>query len=95
MSHPTYYESFDVREILADYPLGEAFSEKLAKISRNELRALQNQRFMKLVARAWQIPFYQRLWGAKGITPADIQSLNDIWATSTAPKCRSTASTSR
>lgn len=78
MNHPTYYESFDVRETMAEYPLGDAFTERLARISRDELRALQNRRFTSLVARAWQMPFYQRLWGAKGITPADIRSLDDI-----------------
>jgi phenylacetate-CoA ligase len=78
MTYQTYYESFDVRQVMADYPLGDAFTQKLARIGRDELFALQNQRFLKLMARAWVIPFYQRLWGAKGIVPADIQSLQDI-----------------
>ena len=30
------------------------------------------------MARAWQIPFYQRLWSAKGLVPADISGLQDI-----------------
>jgi phenylacetate-CoA ligase len=76
--HLSYFESFDVRQLLADYPLGDAFAQRIATMSRDELTALQNARFMKLVARAWQIPFYQRLWGARGITPADIRSLQDI-----------------
>lgn len=78
MSDLTYYESFDVRQILADYPIGDTFTGQHARISRDELRALQNQRFMKQMDRAWQIPFYQRLWGAKGLLPADIGSLDDI-----------------
>ena len=78
MKHLTYYESFDVRQMMADYPLGDGFTEALARISRDELHALQNRRFMRLVARAWQIPFYQRLWGTRGIVPADVQSLQDI-----------------
>jgi phenylacetate-CoA ligase len=78
MKHLTYYESFDTRALLADYPLGQAFTQGLATMSRDALRALQNKRFVKLVARAWQIPFYQRLWGVRGITPADIKSLDDI-----------------
>jgi phenylacetate-CoA ligase len=28
--------------------------------------------------RAWQIPFYQRLWGEKGIEPGDVRSLEEI-----------------
>jgi phenylacetate-CoA ligase len=78
MSELTYFESFDVRQMMADYPLGDTFTQKLARISRDELYALQNQRFMKLMARAWLIPFYQRLWGTQGITAADVQSLADI-----------------
>jgi len=78
MKHLTYYESFDVRQLLADYPLGDAFTQRLAHTPRDELFALQNARFMKLMARAWQIPFYQRHWGAKGLTPGDIAGLQDI-----------------
>jgi phenylacetate-CoA ligase len=76
--HLSYYESFDVRQLLRDYPLGDAFISEVARAPREQLFALQNQRFLKLVARAWQIPFYQRLWGAKGITPGDIKGLHDI-----------------
>ena len=78
MSELTYYESFDVRQMLADYPLGDAFTQGLARISRDELFALQDRRFRNLMARAWQIPFYQRLWGAAGILPADVHGLSDI-----------------
>ena len=78
MNHLSYYESFDVRQLLADYPLGDAFTQQLALISRDELRALQEARFARLVARAWQIPFYQRLWSAKGIERGDIRGLSDI-----------------
>lgn len=78
MNHATYFESFDVRQLLADYPVGEAFTQRLARIGRDELQALQEARFARLMARAWQIPFYQRLWGARGIEPGDIRGLRDI-----------------
>ena len=76
--HLTYFESFDPRALLAEYPLGEAFTQRLARISRDELRAVQEHRFARLMQRAWQIPFYQRLWGDKGLVPADIRGLDDI-----------------
>ena len=78
MSFPTYFESFDIKQILADYPVGDAFTARYASMSRDELYALQNAQFVKLMQRGWQIPFYQRLWGAKGIEAGDIKSLSDI-----------------
>lgn len=76
--HSTYYETFDPRQLLADYPIGDAFTQGLARISRDELFALQERRFTALMTRAWQIPFYQRLWGGQGIEPGDIRGLQDI-----------------
>jgi phenylacetate-CoA ligase len=78
MSFPTYFEAFDAKQMLADYPVGDAFTARYAAMSQDELRALQEARFAKLMARGWEIPFYQRLWGAKGIEPGDIRSLDDI-----------------
>ena len=77
-SYPTYFESFDHKQMMQDYPLGEHFTETFEGMSRDALKALQEQRFSAIVARAWQIPFYQRIWGDAGIKPSDIQSLADI-----------------
>ena len=76
MTYPTYFEAFDARKMLADYPLDLVGS--YGRISRDELRARQNERFLKLMARGWEIPFYQRLWGAQRIEPGDIRSLEEI-----------------
>ena len=78
MSFPTYFEAFDSKQMLADYPIGDAFTARYATMSRDELNALQNERFLKLMKRGWEIPFYQRLWGARGIEADDIRSLADI-----------------
>ena len=78
MSFPTYFEAFDAKQMLADYPVGDAFTARYAAMSRDELHALQNERFLTLMKRGWEIPFYQRLWGEKGIQPGDISSLADI-----------------
>ena len=32
---------------------------------------MQDERFRKIVAFAWKTPFYQRLWGARGIEPGE------------------------
>jgi phenylacetate-CoA ligase len=76
MTYPTYFEAFDAQKMLADYPLDLVGT--YGKMSRDELRALQEQRFATLMKRGWQIPFYQRLWSDKGIEPGDIRSLDDI-----------------
>ena len=76
MTFPTYFEAFDAKAMLADYPLDlvGAYGE----MSRDELRALQEKRFTTLMARGWEIPFYRKLWSAKGLEPGDIRGLCDI-----------------
>jgi phenylacetate-CoA ligase len=76
MTFPTYFEAFDAKAMLADYPLDLVGA--YGKMSRDELRALQEVRFAKLMKRGWEIPFYQKLWRAKGIEPGDIRTLDDI-----------------
>ena len=76
MTHRTYFGAFDAKQMLGDYPLDLVGT--YGAMSRDELRALQETRFATLMARGWQISFYQRLWGEKGIEPGDIRSLDDI-----------------
>jgi len=78
MSFPTYFEAFDARQLLQDYPVGDAFVQRYTGMSRDALHALQDRQFNRVMARGWQIPFYQRLWGAHGIEPGDIVGLHDI-----------------
>lgn len=78
MSFPTYFEAFDAKRMLADYPVGDAFVARYTGMSRDELRALQEQRFATLMRRGWEVPFYRRLWSARGIEPGDIGGLDDI-----------------
>ncbi len=77
MSFPHYFESFDYAQMLRDFPIGEDFA-RYATLSRDEIRARQDVLFRRCVARAWQIPFYQRLWRAKGLEPADVRGLDDL-----------------
>ena len=78
MTDRTYFESFDAQQLLRQFPLDQAFTDKFTRISRDELRAEQNVMFLRCVARAWQIPFYRRLWGGAGVEPGDVRSLDDI-----------------
>lgn len=78
MSHRSYLECVDIRQLLAEYPVGDDFLARYRRISRDEIRSLQEAQFARLMARGWQIPFYQRLWRARGLEPGDIRSLDDI-----------------
>ena len=75
---PAYWAEFNPREMLAAYPIGQAFLEGPAQWSADELCATQERRFQRVVARAWAVPFYQRRWSAAGLEPADIQTLDDL-----------------
>lgn len=47
-------------------------------MDREALRRLREERFLKTVARGWEIPFFQRHWRAAGLEPGDIRRLDDI-----------------
>jgi len=78
MTYPTYLEALDHRRMLADYPVGEEFVSRYGNMSRDELFAVQDAQFRRLMRKGWQVPFYRRLWGARGIEPGDIRGLADI-----------------
>ncbi len=78
MSLPTYFDAMDYPAMIAEYGRPEDFLTRYGRLSRVELRAVQNRRFLTVMEFAWKVPFYQRLWGAAGITPGDIASLDDI-----------------
>lgn len=78
MTFPSYFEALDIQALLRDYPVGDAFVARYTGMSRDELRAIQDRQFVRLMRRGWEIPFYQRLWGARGIEPGDIRGLDDI-----------------
>lgn len=73
-----YVAAADFPAIRRDYPIGEAFLNRYAGMSRDALRALQDARFRTVLARAWQVPFYRRLWGAAGVVEGDVKTLDDI-----------------
>ena len=78
MTFPTYFEALDHKQMLADYPVGDAFVSRYKAMSRDELHAIQNAQFLKLMRRGWEVPFYNRLWSAQGIEAGDIRGIQDI-----------------
>lgn len=78
MLPPNYFEAMDYAGIIREYGRPETFVERFSRISRDELRSLQETRFARIMQRAWKVPFYQRLWGARGVEAGDVRSLDDI-----------------
>jgi phenylacetate-CoA ligase len=78
MTEYDYITLMDPDALRRDYPVGDAFRRALVGLSRDALRARQERDFARVMAFAWKVPFYQRLWGAKGIEPGDIRGLDDL-----------------
>ena len=75
---PRYYDSLDFKSLWAQYPTGTEFLSTTYLLSTEEIRELQNIRFLAQMKRAWQVPFYQRHWGKAGMQAGDIKSLEDL-----------------
>src|SRR6476620_7490857 len=73
-----YFDAMDYPAMIAEYGRPEDFQATFSRLSRDELRAIQNRRFAQVMAFAWKVPFYRRLWSATGVEPGDIRSLDDI-----------------
>lgn len=78
VSYPTYLQSIDAAALLRDHPLGSQFAAKFAKLTTDARYRIQEERFLSCVARAWEIPFYRRLWRGAGLEAADVRGLADI-----------------
>ena len=78
MRHASYFEAANIPRLMREFPIGAEFMDRYAGMSEQTLRAHQNALFARQLQRAWQLPFYQRLWGEAGIVPGDIRSVSDI-----------------
>ncbi len=75
---PWYYRSLDFEALWREFPPAPDYFASTYLLSREALRALQNERFLRQMQRAWQVPFYRRHWSAAGMQPGDIRSLDDL-----------------
>lgn len=78
MRHVTYFDAIDIPRLRQEFPVGEEFTSRFRGLGEEQLRAHQDALFARQLERAWQLPFYQRLWGAHGISRGDIRSVTDI-----------------
>ena len=73
-----FFRQAEVENNTKDYPIGENFKKIIGALTRDELRSLQERRFMDLVGKAWKNPFYKRRWHGIGLEPGDIRGLDDL-----------------
>ena len=56
------------------------YQPEIETASREEILALQNERLLKQVQHAWDnVPYYRAKMEEKGVTPADIRSVDDLY----------------
>lgn len=72
------HESIDYEELVAAYEPPADFVEGRYLASREEIRELQAERLQWKVEQAWEVPFYRRLWEDAGVTPDDVDGLDDL-----------------
>ncbi|MCP2091749.1 UNVERIFIED_ORG: phenylacetate-CoA ligase [Paraburkholderia sediminicola] len=75
---PRYYEHLDFKRLWEEFPTAGEYEESVYRMSADELTALKELRFKVQVARAWEIPFYQRHWSNAGLGKGDINGLEDL-----------------
>lgn len=75
---PRYHRSLDFEALWREFPPAPDYFKTVYSMPREELRALQSERFVRQMQRAWKIPFYQLHWGKAGIKRGDIRGLEDL-----------------
>ncbi len=75
---PLYCQSLDREALLREYAPAPEYFRTFWKMSRDEVNHQQWQRLQKALRRAWEVPFYRRLWATVGATPADIKTWDDF-----------------
>ncbi len=60
---PWYWRSLDCEQLTRDFPTTTDYIDRVYRISRDELRARQENRFLRTVERGWEIPFFQQPLG--------------------------------
>jgi phenylacetate-CoA ligase len=75
---PWYWKSLDFARLTREFPPPPDYFDTVCRLSRDELRARQEKRFLATVARGWDIPFFQRHWARAGMERGDVGGLDDL-----------------
>src|SRR4029077_3869113 len=75
---PRYHRSLDFEGLWREFPPAPEYFKTVYSMPREQLGALQNERFRRQMDRAWEVPFYRQHWGNAGIGRGDIRSLDEL-----------------
>ena len=73
-----FFQQAQIEDNTKGYPIGDNFKNFIGALSRDELRSIQERRFVLLMEKAWNNPFYKRRWQSVGLEPNDISGLDDL-----------------
>jgi phenylacetate-CoA ligase len=74
-----HYEALDYAEIARRYPPPPEYFESSYYAEPEVTARQQLVRLKDKVWRAYDVPFHRRRWDAAGVTPDDLQSIDDLW----------------
>jgi phenylacetate-CoA ligase len=75
---PRYAASLDFEALWREFPPPDEYFVSAYHRSADEIRSIQNARFLRQMQRAWDVPFYKKHWGSAGMSHGDIQDLDDL-----------------
>jgi len=75
---PIYHRSLDWPAFERDNPVPDVFEQTMWRWSPDQIRAMQNERFLDLIKVVWKNPFYAQRWTEAGLEPGDIRSIDEI-----------------
>ena len=56
---PRYHQALDFEALWREFPPPPDYFSATYRLSRDEMRGMQEQRFLRQMERAWQVPFYR------------------------------------
>lgn len=75
---PYYYKSLNWNNFVAKFPPPAEFESSIYRWNRDQIRQLQETRFLEAMEIGWGNAFYQRIWKQAGLEPRDIRGLDDL-----------------
>ncbi len=63
MSNQSYFDAMNYDKMILEYGRPEQFESEIARMPRDRLHALQNDRFLRVVAFAWEDPLLSAALG--------------------------------